>query len=146
MRFLCLYKPADTKQAEAGVPPTQQELAEMGRFIEELTKEGVLLATEGCLPTSKGARVRLSGGKFAVTDGPFTESKELIAGFALIQAKSKQEAIEVAKRFLKVAGDGETEIRQVYEESDFSPDIFPPEDAARERALRDEMRRNAAKA
>lgn len=111
MRFLCLYKPAKKE----GVPPSQQEMAEMGELIEEMTRAGVLLATEGCLPSAMGARVRLSGGKFTVTDGPFTETKELVAGFALMQAKSKEEAIEWTKRFLKVAGDGESEIRQVFE-------------------------------
>jgi hypothetical protein len=90
-------------------------MAKMGKLIEEWTKSGRLLATEGCLPSAKGARVRLSGGKFTVTDGPFTESKELVGGFALIQANSKEEAIESTKQFLEVAGDGETEIRQVFE-------------------------------
>ena len=116
MRFLCLYKPSKPE----GVPPTQQEMAEMGKLIDESMKSGVLLATEGCLPTAKGARIRLSGGEFTVTDGPFTEAKELVGGFAMIQAKSKQEAIEYTKRFLKIAGDGETEIRQVFEASDFA--------------------------
>ena len=111
MRFLCLYKPAKPE----GTPPTQQEMAEMGKLIEESMKSGKLLATEGCLPSALGARVRLTGGKFNVIDGPFTESKELVGGFALIQAKSKAEAIEFIKDFLKVAGDGETEMRQVYE-------------------------------
>ena len=111
MKFLCVYKPSKAE----GVPPTEQEMAEMGKLIDEFMKSGVLLATEGCLPSAAGARVRLSAGKITVTDGPFTESKELIGGFALLQAKSKQEAIEHTKRFLKVAGDGETEIRQVYE-------------------------------
>jgi hypothetical protein len=120
MRFLMLYKPADTKNMEAGVPPSPEEMAEMGRFCEEMAKAGVLLATEGCQPSSKGARVRFSKGKITVTDGPFTEAKELIGGLAVVQAKSKEEAIELAKRFLKVAGDGETEIRQVYEPSDFA--------------------------
>jgi hypothetical protein len=106
-----LYKPAKPE----GTPPTQQEMAEMGKLIEESMKSGKLLATEGCLPSALGARVRLTGGKFNVIDGPFTESKELVAGFALIQAKSKAEAIEFIKDFLKVAGDGETEMRQVYE-------------------------------
>ena len=117
MRFLCLYKP-DKKE---GVPPSQHEMAEMGNLIEEMTKAGVLLATEGCQPSSKGARVRLSGGKITVTDGPFTETKELVAGFAMIQVKSKAEAIEWTRRFLKVAGDGESEIRLLHEASDFAP-------------------------
>ena len=111
MRFLCIYKPS---RAE-GTPPSQQEMAEMGKLIEEMTQSGVLLATEGCLPSALGARVRLSGGKITVTDGPFTETREVIGGFALIRADSKQEAIEHAKLFLKIAGDGESEIRQVYE-------------------------------
>jgi hypothetical protein len=111
MKFLCIYKPSKPE----GTPPTQQEMAEMGKLVEEQMKSGILLATEGCLPSAKGARIRLSDGRFMVTDGPFTESKEVIGGFALIQAKSKEEAIEHVKHFLKVAGDGETEIRQVFE-------------------------------
>jgi len=90
-------------------------------------KSGTLLATEGCLPSAKGARVRLSGGKYTVTDGPFTESKELVAGFALIRANSKEEAIEQVKNFLKVAGDGETELRQIFEAPDFSAESRSPE-------------------
>jgi len=117
MKFLCIYKPSKPE----GTPPTQQEMAEMGKLVEEQMKSGILLATEGCLPSAKGARIRLAGGKFIVTDGPFTESKEVIGGFALIQAKSKQEAIEHVKHFLKVAGDGETEIRQIFD-GDCRPD------------------------
>ncbi|MBZ5576058.1 MAG: YciI family protein [Acidobacteriia bacterium] len=111
MRFLCVYKPS---RAEA-TPTTQQEMTEMGKLIEEFTKEGVLVSTEGCLPSALGARVRQSAGKVTVTDGPFAEAKELIGGFAMIKANSKQDAIELTKRFLRVAGDGETEIRQLYE-------------------------------
>jgi hypothetical protein len=87
----------------------------MGKLIEEMAKAGVLLATDGLQPSSKGARVRISGGKFTVTDGPFTEAKELIAGYAIVQVKSKEEAIEWAKRFLKVMGEGESEIRQMHD-------------------------------
>lgn len=123
MRFLCLYKPSKSE----GTPPTQQEMADMGKLIEEQMKSGTLLATEGCLPSAKGARVRLSGGKYTVTDGPFTESKELVAGFALIRANSKEEAIEQVKNFLKVAGDGETELRQIFEAPDFSAESRSPE-------------------
>jgi hypothetical protein len=133
MRFLTIYKTAET-----GVPPTTEEMAEMGKLIEEMTKEGVLLATEGCLPSARGARVRLSNGKLTVTDGPFTESKELIGGFALIQAKSKEEAIELTKRFLKVAGDGECEVRQIAEAEDFGPE-FTPELREQEERSRAEM-------
>jgi hypothetical protein len=90
-------------------------MTEMGKFVEESRKSGVLLADGGCLPSALGARIRRTGEKYVVTDGPFTESKEIIGGFAMIQAASKQEAIELTKRFLKVAGDGETEIRQMYD-------------------------------
>ena len=87
----------------------------MGKLIEEAFNEGWLLSTEGCLPSALGARVRMTDGKFAVTDGPFAEAKEVVGGFAIIKAASKQEAVELTKRFLKVAGNGETEIRQLYE-------------------------------
>ena len=105
----------------------------MGTFIEEMTKSGALLATEGCQPSSKGARVRLSKGKLTVTDGPFAETKELIGGFAIIQANSKEEAIELTKRFLKVAGDGESEIRLLHDAGDFCSEVIP-EEAARQHA------------
>jgi hypothetical protein len=116
VRFLSIYKTAET-----GVPPTAEHMAEMGKLCEEMARAGVLLATEGCLPSAKGARVRLSGGKLTVTDGPFTESKELIAGFALLEVRSKEEAIELTKRFLKVAGEGEAELRQVFEQPNVGP-------------------------
>jgi hypothetical protein len=112
MRFLCIYKPAKPE----GAPPTQAEMDKMGKLIEESFKSGNLLATEGCLPSALGARVRLTDGNFKVTDGPFTEAKEVVGGFAIIEAKSKVEAIEITKDFLKVAGDGETEIRQIFEQ------------------------------
>src|ERR1700730_4667328 len=115
MRFMMIYKPANTTDMEAGVPPTQDEIAKMGRFIEEMAKSGVLLATDGRRPRRKGAAARLSGGKLTVTDGPFTETKELIAGFAIVQVKSKAEVIELAGRFLKLAGDGESEIRLMHD-------------------------------
>ena len=111
MRFLCLYKPNKPE----GTPPTQQEMAAMGKLVEDGFKSGKLLATEGCLPSSKGARIRQTSCKYTVTDGPFTESKELVAGMAVIRADSKEDAIEQVKAFLKVAGDGETELRQLYE-------------------------------
>jgi hypothetical protein len=109
MRFLCVYR------AKEGPGPTAEDMAAMGALIDEMAKAGVLLSTEGCLPSAKGARVRLGGGKFTVTDGPFTEAKELIGGFAIIQTTSKEEAIALTKRFLTVAGDGESEIRELYE-------------------------------
>jgi hypothetical protein len=125
MRFLMLYKPADTKSMEAGVPPSAAEMAAMGKLIEEGFKSGTLLSTEGCAPSSKGARVRRSGGKDTVTDGPFTEAKEVIGGFAIVRAASKAEAVEYAKRFLDVAGDGVSEIYQLHEDSDFAPGPTP---------------------
>jgi hypothetical protein len=112
MRFLCIYKPSKPE----GTPPTQQDMERMGKLIEEGMKSGSLIATEGCLPSSLGARVRRSGDKYSVTDGPFTESKEVVGGMAIIEAKSKEEAIQFTKNFLQVAGDGETEIRQLYEQ------------------------------
>jgi len=110
MRFLSIYKTAET-----GVPPSPEHMSEMGKLIEESMKRGELIATEGCLPSALGARVRLANGNVTVTDGPFTESKEIVGGFAILEAKSKAEAIEMAKGFLKVAGDGECEIRQIFE-------------------------------
>ncbi len=110
MRYLCLYKSA---QPEG--PPSQEDMARMGEFMEQEIKSGVLLSTEGLLPTALGARVRLSNGKITVTDGPFAETKEVIGGLAIIQANSKEEAIESVKRFLAVAGDGETEVRALFD-------------------------------
>ena len=121
MRFMMIYKPTDVKDMEAGVPPTQENIAEMGKFIGEIAQSGVLLAADGLMASSKGARVRLSGGKLTVTDGPFTETKELIGGFAIVQLKSMAEAIDLAKRFLNVAGDGESEIRQMHDIPAFPP-------------------------
>ncbi len=121
MRFLCIWK-----AVERNSPPSTDEIAAMGKLIDEMTNAGVLLATEGCLPSATGARVRRSNGRITVVDGPFTESKEVIGGFALIQARSKDEAIEWTKRFLQVAGDGESEIRQIAEADDFG-DQFTPE-------------------
>src|SRR5687767_5039845 len=116
MRFMVLVK-AD-KNSEAGVMPDRKILAEMGKFNEELVKAGVMLAGEGLQPSSKGARVKFSGGKKTVIDGPFTEAKELVAGFWLWQVKSKEEAIEWLKR--APFEDTEVEIRQVFETDDFS--------------------------
>ncbi len=111
MKFLSMYTP-DPKTA-AG-PPSKEHMEEIEKLIEESMKAGVLLETGGLLPVSKGgARVRRSGGEITVIDGPFTESKELVAGFAVLEVKSKEEVIEIARRFLKVAGDGECELRQM---------------------------------
>jgi hypothetical protein len=110
MKFLSMYK-----SAEKNAPPSQEEMAKMGKLVEEGMKAGWLLATEGCLPTALGARVRNSSGKLTVTDGPFTEAKEVVGGFAILRANSKEEAIQLAKDFLQVAGDGECELRQIFE-------------------------------
>jgi hypothetical protein len=108
MRYLCLYKSVETG------PPTQAEIETMGALIQEWTAAGTLLAAEGCLPSARGMRVRQSNGTVTVTDGPFTESKEVVGGFAIIEARSKEHAIELTKSFLKVAGDGETEVRELH--------------------------------
>jgi hypothetical protein len=113
VKFLSVYR-----TVERGTPPSADEMEQMGKLIEDGMKAGYLLAVEGCLPTAKGARVRQANGKVSVTDGPFTETKEVIGGLAILQAASKAEAIELARQFLKVAGDGECELRQLYEAED----------------------------
>jgi len=135
-----------TKDSEAGVMPGTKLLADMGAFNEELVKAGVLLADDGLHPSSKGARVRFSGSKRTVVDGPFAETKELIAGYWLWQCKSKEEAIEWVKRCPNPAGDGhegEIEIRQVFEAEDFGTEFTPElrEQEARIRAQVDAGKR-----
>jgi hypothetical protein len=121
MRFMILVKA--TKDSEAGAMPDEQLLAPMAAYHEELAKAGVLLDASGLQPTSKGARIKFSKGKGTFVDGPFTESKELIAGYTIIQVKSREEGIEWAKRFPSPHGDadGEIEIRQLFELDDFAP-------------------------
>ena len=144
MRILGLLK-AD-KESEAGVPPTRELMAEMGTFMEEVMKAGVLVATDGLQPSSKGKRVKVAEGKVAVIDGPFTESKELVASYALFEVQSMAEAIDWTTRFLKVLGGGECELRPIFEATGFPPEIFPPEEAEREEAWRAEMqKKNTAK-
>ncbi|HEX5226073.1 MAG TPA: YciI family protein [Bryobacteraceae bacterium] len=121
MRFMMIYKPADVTKLEDGVPPTQKGMAEMGAFIAEVAQSGALLAADGLMASSTGAKVKLKDGKVTVTDGPFTEAKELIGGFAIVQYPSKKEAIAMAERFLKLAGDGESEIRQMHDVQAFPP-------------------------
>ncbi|MBK9711768.1 MAG: YciI family protein [Kouleothrix sp.] len=134
MRFMILIK-AD-RDSEAGVMPSEELLAAMGRYNEELVKAGVMLAGEGLHPSSKGARVRFSGEKRTVIDGPFAEAKELIAGFWIFQVASKEEAIEWVKRCPNpLGGESEIEIRQVFEAEDFGPE-FTPELRAQEERLR----------
>ena len=110
MKFLSMYK-----SVEKGQPPSEQEMCDMGKLVEEGMKAGYLLAVEGCMPTAMGARVRRSDGNINVTDGPFSESKEVVGGLAIIQANSKEEAIAHVKNFLNYVGDGECELRQLYE-------------------------------
>ena len=140
MRFMVLVK-AD-KSSEAGVLPDQRLLTAMGKYNEELVKAGVMLAGEGLQPTSKGARVKFSGPKRTVTDGPFTESKELIAGFWLWQVKSKEEAIEWLKR-APFDGGTEVELRQVFETEDFAPSDPTGEIRKQEERLRTQATANA---
>ena len=125
MRFMVIVK-AD-KNSEAGVLPDVKLLADMGKYNDELVKAGVLLAAEGLQPSSKGARVRISGNKRTVIDGPFSETKELVAGFWLFQVKSKEEAIEWVKRAPNPfpGTESEIEIRQVFEAEDFGPEFTP---------------------
>jgi hypothetical protein len=138
MRFMIIRK-ADAN-TEAGVLPSQELLAAMGRYMEEMSKAGILLAGEGLHPTSRGARVKLKGGKATVIDGPFAEAKEVVAGFSIIQVKSKEEAIDWVKRWPREDGDVELEIRQVFEADDFGEAFTPELREAEER-----MRAEAAK-
>jgi hypothetical protein len=142
MRFMLMIK-AD-KNTEAGVLPSTELLAAMGKYNEELVKAGVMLAGEGLQPSSKGARVKFSGKKRTVIDGPFAETKELIAGFWLIQVKSKAEAIEWVKRCPNpLEGEAEIEIRQVFEAADFG-EAFTPELREQEERLREQEARLGA--
>jgi hypothetical protein len=141
MRVMVIVK-AD-KNSEAGIQPTQETremFAAMGKFNEELVKAGVMLAGEGLQPSSKGKRVKFSGQQRTVTDGPFAEAKELVAGFWLWQVKSMEEAVEWLKR-APFGGGTEVEIRQVFEIQDFPADVLSPEDAAREQVLREELQK-----
>ena len=135
MRFMVMVKA--TKESEAGVMPDEKLLAAMGKYNEELVKAGIMLAGEGLQPSSKGARVRFSGDKRTVIDGPFPETKELIAGFWLWQVKSKEEAIEWLKRCPNPfpTGESEIELRQVFEAEDFGAE-FTPEMREQEERLR----------
>jgi hypothetical protein len=140
MRFMVIVKA--NKESEAGVLPAEKDLAEMGRYNEELVKAGVMLAGEGLHSSSKGARVRFEGSKRTVIDGPFSETKELVAGFWLWQVKSREEALEWLKR--APFQEGEVELRQVFESADFAPSDPSGELRKKEEDLRKqvESRRN----
>lgn len=136
MRFMIIVKA--TKDSEAGIMPSEQLLAEMGKFNEELVNAGIMMAGDGLHPSSKGARVKFSGNMRTVIDGPFAETKELIAGYWIWQCKSKEEAIEWVKRCPNPAVDGkegEIEIRQIFESEDFGAE-FTPELRAQEERIR----------
>lgn len=118
MRFLSIYK-----SPESNTPPSPEAMCQMGKMVEEWMRAGKLLATEGCMHSSLGARVRVEGGKYTVSDGPFTEAKELVGGFAILDAPSKEIAIEYVKEFLSVVGQGECELRQLYDANCAPEDI-----------------------
>jgi hypothetical protein len=125
MRFLNIYK-----CPERNTPPTPEEMAQMGKMIEEGMKSGMLLGTEGCLPSALGARIRIDSGKFTVSDGPFTEAKEVVGGFAIIDAPSKEAAVSFVKDFLKVMGQGECELRQLFDANSPGPSVTDQSEAA----------------
>ncbi len=141
MRFLVMVKA--TPESEAGVMPSEEMITEMTHFNEDLVKAGVMLAGEGLAPSSRGARIKFSGNKRTVVDGPFAETKELIAGFWIIQVKSKEEAIEWMRRCPNPTGaDGEIEIRQIFDPEDFG-DALTPELRQREEQMAARMSENA---
>jgi hypothetical protein len=125
MRFLSIYK-----CPERNTPPTQEEMAQMGKMIEDQMKSGRLLATEGCMPSKSGARVRVENGKFTVSDGPFAEAKEVVGGLAILNAPSKEAAVEYVKEFLEHMGQGECEVRQLYEMDGPQPPCVEHQEAA----------------
>lgn len=126
MRFISIYK-----CPERSTPPSPEEMCQMGKLIEESMKSGKLLGTEGCMPSALGASVRVESGKFTVSDGPFTEAKEVVGGIAILNASSKEEAIQYVKEFLEFMGQGECEVRQLYDmETPLSPDDQRQEVAA----------------
>ena len=137
MKFMVMVKA--TQESESGALPSEQLLAEMGKYNESLVRAGVLLAGEGLHPSSRGARVRFSGERRTVVEGPFAQTETLVAGFWLLQVKSKEEAIEWAKRCPNpMAGESEIEIRQVFEEDDFG-DAFTPRLREQESRLRERI-------
>ncbi len=137
MRVMVIVKA--TEESEAGVMPSEQDLAAMGKYNEELAKAGIMLAGEGLHPSSRGVRVRFSGGKRTVIDGPFAETKELVAGFWLWQVRSKEEAIEWLKR--APFQEGEVELRAIFEEEDFGEELTP-ELREREQRMREQLEAN----
>ena len=143
MRFMVIVKATKDSEQE-GALPDPQLMADMNKFNDELVKAGVMLAGEGLHPSSKGARVHFSGKNLTVTDGPFAETKELVAGFMILQVKSLEEAIEWVKRSPSDAGESEVEIRQVFEPEDFAP-AFSEEDIQQEKKFRAQLADQVAK-
>lgn len=145
MRVMMMIK--TTGDSEGCQSPNRDRMIDMGKLMEDMAKAGVLLAAEGLQPTSKGKRIKFSGGKItSITDGPFIESKELVGGFCLIQVNTWDEVMAWSDRFAAIQGEGESELRPLFEACDFSEDVFPAEAAAREQALRDELQRKAGAA
>jgi len=145
MRFMMMMFPKGYETAKPGTLPDLKSIERMRKYNESLGEAGVLLALDGLQPPSMGARVSFAGGKPKVTDGPFAESKEAVGGFWIIDVKSREEAIEWAKRVPFQPG-AELEVRQVFEAEDFPADILPPEAAAKEKAFRDEQVKAAERA
>jgi hypothetical protein len=148
MRFIAFIK--GNKDSEAGKLPSPELIEAMGKLNEEMVKAGVMVGGEGLHPSSKGAKLKFSAkGKVHVVDGPFTEAKELVAGFWILEVKSKQEAIDWLKRVALMPNDGneegEIELRQIFDPADFPSDVLPPEQKAKEEALRAEIEKRAAK-
>jgi hypothetical protein len=130
-------------ESEAGAPPSPELIQRMGTFITEVVQAGVLLSTDGLTPSSQGKRIKYANGKATVTDGPFTESKELVASYAIFQVDTMDDAIHWSTRFLEVLGEGEVELRPIFAAEDFSMEVFTPEERAKEDAWREQMQRNA---
>jgi hypothetical protein len=143
MRVLGLLR-AD-ESSERGDPPSVELMERMGQFIEEAAKAGVVLDTNGLKPSSEGKRVTYANGVVTVTDGPFAETKELTASYALMQFDTWDDAVRWTTRFLEVLGEGQVELRPIFEPTDFGTDIFPPEAAAHEEGIREAMRQNATR-
>ena len=141
MKILGLLKASP--ESEAAAPPSKELIERMGVFIAEVVEAGVLLSTDGLTPSSQGKRLSYANGKATVIDGPFTESKELVASYGLFQVKDWDEAIHWCTRFLEVLGEGEVELRPIFEAEDFPTDIFTPEERQKEAAWREQMERNA---
>jgi hypothetical protein len=142
MRFMMFVKA--TPESEAGEFGRQEQYVAMGDLMQDMARAGILRAADGITPSSKGKRLSIRDGKIVkVTDGPFTETKELVAGFCMVEVPSWDDLTPWSERFAAIIGEGETEIRPLFEASDFPDDVFPPEEKAKEQALRDELQKQA---